>query len=194
MATRCSWLRSQGCHDRRELFDIPAPDAFPAAASSQGLEGAGAGPVRGLRGCFPGSAGSGQPGLGWSHGEAEWGWTGQEAPLHHCSLQPPHFLQPLGLQLAQSPWAVSLEWDSGRVSGSCSSLPASYAVGAFLRGCGKSEASVHPLPDMGPLPAHSRPGRLSQQPAAEERPLQTVWPRAGSGGCSCLTPPSCFPS
>lgn len=116
---------------------------------------------------------------------------------HPCTTAPcslPTFCNPWGLQPAQSAWAVSLGWDSGRVSGSCASSPASYADGAFLRGCGKSEASVHPLPVMGPLPAHRRPGRLSQQPAAEERPLQAVCPRAGSGGCSCLTPPSCFPS
>ena len=84
-AAGCSWLRSQGCHDQRELFDIPAPDAFPAAASSEGLAGAGTGPVRGLGGRFPGSAGLGQPGLGWSRGEAERGWAGQEAPLLRCS-------------------------------------------------------------------------------------------------------------
>lgn len=96
-ATGCSWLHSQGCHDRRELFDVPAPDAFPAAASSQGLVGAGARPVWGLRGRFPGSTSLGQPGLGWSLGETERGGIGQEAPLHRCSLQLPCFSKSLGL-------------------------------------------------------------------------------------------------
>lgn len=54
-----------------------------------------------------------------------------------------------------SPWAfswhgvpgdMSLGWNSGRVPGSCSSCrQVLRADGAFLRGCGKSKASVHSL-------------------------------------------------
>lgn len=35
VAAGCSWLCSQRCHDQRELFDIPAPNAFPAAVTSK---------------------------------------------------------------------------------------------------------------------------------------------------------------
>lgn len=176
-ATGCSWLHSQGCHDRRELFDVPAPDAFPAAASSQGLVGAGARPVWGLRGRFPGSTSLGQPGLGWSLGETERGWTGQEAPLHRCSLQLPCFSKPLGLYLAE---CLGLRpWD-GTLAGSLAPVPHPLLPmlpgPACRRGFPKrlwKVQGVRSLSARRGAPACTQPFRKAVT-AAEERPLQTV--------------------
>lgn len=77
-------------------FQLPTPSRqqpHPRAWRELGLGQRG--------GRFPGSASLGQLGLGWSPGEAEQGWAGQEASLLRCSLQPPRFSQPLGLQLHQ---------------------------------------------------------------------------------------------
>lgn len=88
--------------------------------------------------------------------------------LHSCSAAL-RFSKPLGIQLAWSAWGhvpgMGL-WQGPQVllfvpCFSCCQVL--LAEGTFLRGCGKFEASVHSLPAVGPLPARSHPGRLSQQ-------------------------------
>lgn len=203
MAAGCSWLCSGRCHDQRELFDIPALSAFPATTSSYGQMGAGAGPARGLGSCFPGSVGLGQPGLGWSCGEAEQGWARREAAslvlslctasLHHCS---PLFTSPgdsAGTEcLGPCPWDGTLA--ASLAPAPCPLLPMPPGP-ACRRGFPKRLQNVQgicpPLARHG-APACTEPSRKAVM-AAEERPLQTVCPRAGSGGCSWLTPLSASP-
>lgn len=88
--------------------------------------------------------------------------------LHPCTTAL-HFSQALGIQLAQSVWGhvPGMElWQGPWLLLLAPCFPCRQilrADGAFLRDCRKSKASVLPLPDMGPLPAQSHPGRLSWQ-------------------------------